>query len=160
MTPNELNYLPIEKLCLALIFVIQKLEHYFQAHIVRLVLKAHPLKYVMSRPVLSDRLTRWYLQLQQFEIIYIPQKAVKGRALADFLSDHPIHADWELSNDLPDKDILVIEVTPLLKMYFDGAAHKEGAGAGIIFVTSEGEMLPYSFTLAQNCSTMLLNIKL
>ena len=32
MTSNELNYSSIEKLCLALIFAIQKLKHYFQVH--------------------------------------------------------------------------------------------------------------------------------
>ncbi|KAL0416049.1 UNVERIFIED_CONTAM: hypothetical protein Slati_3436800 [Sesamum latifolium] len=37
-------------------------------------------------------------------------------------------------------------------MYFDGASYKEGAGAGVVFVTSEGEVLPYSFTLMQNYS--------
>ncbi|KAK6163635.1 hypothetical protein DH2020_000499 [Rehmannia glutinosa] len=37
-------------------------------------------------------------------------------------------------------------------MYFDEASHREGAGAGVIFVTSDGEVLPYSFTLTQNCS--------
>ncbi|KAL0367529.1 UNVERIFIED_CONTAM: Transposon Tf2-12 polyprotein [Sesamum radiatum] len=31
MTPNELKYSPIEKLCLTLIFAIQKLKHYFQS---------------------------------------------------------------------------------------------------------------------------------
>ncbi|KAK4391398.1 hypothetical protein Sango_1917600 [Sesamum angolense] len=61
-------------------------------------------------------------------------------------------AEWELSDDLPDEDVLVIEVTPPWKMYFDGASHKEGAGAGVVFVTSEGEVLPYSFTLTHNCS--------
>ncbi|XP_073271457.1 uncharacterized protein [Primulina huaijiensis] len=152
MTSNELNYSPIEKLCLALIFVIQKLKHYFQDHIVRLVSKANPLKYVMSRPVLFDMLARWYLQLQQFESTYIPQKAVKGQPLADFLADHPIPVDWELSNDFPDEDVLVIEVAHPWKMYFDGAAHKEGVGAGILFVTYEGEVLSYSFALTQNCS--------
>ncbi|KAL0350077.1 UNVERIFIED_CONTAM: hypothetical protein Sradi_4156900 [Sesamum radiatum] len=55
-------------------------------------------------------------------------------------------------DDLPDEDVLVIEVTPPWKMYFDGASHKERAGAGVVFVTSEGEVLPYSFTLTQNCS--------
>ncbi|GAA0153303.1 hypothetical protein LIER_11574 [Lithospermum erythrorhizon] len=58
MTPNELNYLPIEKLCLALIFAIQKLKHYFQGHTVNLISKANPIKYVMPKPVLSDRLPR------------------------------------------------------------------------------------------------------
>ncbi|KAL0394684.1 UNVERIFIED_CONTAM: putative protein K02A2.6 [Sesamum latifolium] len=71
MTPNELKYSPIEKLCLALIFAIQKLKHYFQSHSIHLVSKANPLKYIMTKPILSDRLARWYLQLQQFEITYV-----------------------------------------------------------------------------------------
>ncbi|KAH6815278.1 hypothetical protein C2S51_020098 [Perilla frutescens var. frutescens] len=112
----------------------------------------NPLKYVMSRPVLSNRLARWYLQLQQFEIIYVPQKAVKGQVLADFLANHPIPAEWELTDDLPDEDALAVEISPPWLMYFDGAAHKEGAGAGVVFVTPEGEVLPYSFTLTKNCS--------
>ncbi|KAK4382997.1 hypothetical protein Sango_2819300 [Sesamum angolense] len=37
-------------------------------------------------------------------------------------------------------------------MYFDGASHKEGADAGVVFVTSEEEVLPYSFTLIKKCS--------
>ncbi|XP_019236134.1 PREDICTED: uncharacterized protein LOC109216441 [Nicotiana attenuata] len=147
MTSNELKYSPIEKLCLALVFSIQKLKHYFQAHVVRLVSRANPIKFVMSKPVLSDRLARWYLQFQQFEIVCVPQKAVKGQALADFLADHPILDDWELSDELPDEDAMVIEIQPPWKMYFDGAAHREGAGAGIVFITSQGEDFPYSFTL-------------
>ncbi|KAK4390364.1 hypothetical protein Sango_2099700 [Sesamum angolense] len=62
MTPNELKYSPIEKLCLALIFSIQKLKHYFQSHSIHLVSKANPLKYVTAKPVLLDRLARWYPQ--------------------------------------------------------------------------------------------------
>ncbi|KAL0396266.1 UNVERIFIED_CONTAM: hypothetical protein Scaly_0075000 [Sesamum calycinum] len=64
MAPNELKYSPIEKLCLALIFSIQKLKHYFQSHSIHLVSKANPLKYFVTKPVLLDRLERWYLQLQ------------------------------------------------------------------------------------------------
>ncbi|XP_070039878.1 uncharacterized protein [Nicotiana tomentosiformis] len=106
----------------------------------------------MSKPVFNDRLARWYLQFQQFKIVYIPEKAIKGQALADFLADHPIPDDWELTDELPDEDAMVIEVQPPWKMYFDGASHRGGAGAGIVFVTSEGEVLPYSFTLMQLCS--------
>ena len=68
-------------------------EAVFQAHVVRLISRANPIKFVMSKPVLSDLLARWYLQFQQFEIVYIPQKSVKGQALADFLADHPIPND-------------------------------------------------------------------
>ncbi|GAA0183500.1 hypothetical protein LIER_42418 [Lithospermum erythrorhizon] len=110
MMPNELNYSPIEKLCLALIFAIQKLKHYFQAHTVHLISRANPIKYVMSKPILSDQLARWYLQIQQFAIIYVPWKAVKGKVLAYFLADHPIPAEWELFDELPDEDVMVIEI--------------------------------------------------
>ncbi|KAL0433706.1 UNVERIFIED_CONTAM: hypothetical protein Slati_2704900 [Sesamum latifolium] len=64
MTPNELKYSLIENFCLALIFAIQKLKHYFQSHSIHLVSKANPFKDVMTKLVLSDRLARWYLQLQ------------------------------------------------------------------------------------------------
>ena len=63
MTSNELNYSSIEKLCLTLTFTIQKLKHYFQAHSVRLIFRTNPIKYVISRSVLSERLVRWYHQL-------------------------------------------------------------------------------------------------
>ncbi|XP_060183387.1 uncharacterized protein LOC132613398 [Lycium barbarum] len=134
------------------VFSIQKLKHYFQAHSVNLNSRANPIKFVMSKPVLSDRLARWYLQFQQFEITYIPQKAVKGQALVDFLADHPIPDDWELTDELPDEDAMVVEIQSPWKMYFDGAAQRDGTGAGVVFVTPQGEVLPYSFTLTQRCS--------
>ncbi|XP_074290174.1 uncharacterized protein LOC141616909 [Silene latifolia] len=37
-------------------------------------------------------------------------------------------------------------------MYFDGAARKDGAGAGVVFVTPQNHLMPYSFTLTQLCS--------
>ncbi|XP_070026315.1 uncharacterized protein [Nicotiana sylvestris] len=115
MTPNELNYSPIEGLCLALVLSIQKLKNYFQAHVVRLVSKANPIKFVMSKPVLN----------------------------------HLIPDDSELTDELPDEDAMVVEVQPPWKMYFDGDAHRGGAGASVVFVTSQGEVFPYSFTLTQ-----------
>ncbi|XP_069145874.1 uncharacterized protein [Solanum lycopersicum] len=125
MTPNELKYSPIENLSLALVFLIQKTKHYFQAHVIRLISKANPIKFVMLKTFLNHRLARWYLQFQQFEIVYVPQKVVKGQALADFLENHPIPDDWELSDELPDEDATVVEVQPPWKMYFDGASHCE-----------------------------------
>ncbi|KAL0373848.1 UNVERIFIED_CONTAM: hypothetical protein Sradi_3300500 [Sesamum radiatum] len=79
---------------------------------IHLVSMANSLKYVMTKRVLLDRLSKWYLQFQRFEITYVSQKAVKGLVLAYFLADHPMLAEWELSDDLPDEDVLVIEITP------------------------------------------------
>ena len=37
-------------------------------------------------------------------------------------------------------------------MYFDRVAHRDGAGAGVVFVTPQGEVITYSFTLTNRCS--------
>jgi len=52
----------------------------------------------------------------------VPQKAVKGQALADFLADYPIPDKWELNDDLPVEEVFVIDILPLWEMYFDGVA--------------------------------------
>ena len=43
----EHNYSPIERVCLALVFVVQKLRHYLLAHSVTLISKADPLRYLI-----------------------------------------------------------------------------------------------------------------
>ncbi|KAI5349399.1 hypothetical protein L3X38_002286 [Prunus dulcis] len=120
LTGPELNYTPIEKTCLALVFAIQKLRHYMQAFTVHLIARADP--------------------------------AVKGQAVADFLADHPIPADWEISDDLPDEQVFFADVSPAWMMFFDGSACKDGAGAGVVFVSPERHVLPYSFSLSELCS--------
>ena len=123
-----------------------------QAFTVHLVAKADPVKYILSRPVISGRLAKWAVILQQYDIVYVPQKAVKGQALADFLANHPIPSDWELCEDLPDEEVFYAEIMEPWTMYFDGAARRSGAGVGIIFISPEKHMLPYSFTLSELCS--------
>ena len=58
----------------------------------------------------------------------------------------------ELTDEFPDEDVMLIEVQPPWKMYFDGAAHRGGAGAGVVFITSQEQIIPFSFTLKQCCS--------
>ncbi|KAM2671182.1 hypothetical protein EV1_007020 [Malus domestica] len=74
-------------MCLALVFTIQKLRHYMHAYTIHLVAKVDP-------------------------IIYVPAKAVKGQALADFLADHPILADWKISDNLPNDEVFYIDIFP------------------------------------------------
>ncbi|KAK4411915.1 hypothetical protein Sango_0264500 [Sesamum angolense] len=105
LTENELKYSLVEKVCLALSYAIKKLKYYFEAYSIRLISRADPVKFVMSKLVLSGRLAKWSILFNQYEIEYVPQKAVKGQALANFLADHPMLAEWEISNDFPDEDV-------------------------------------------------------
>ncbi|KAL0303461.1 UNVERIFIED_CONTAM: hypothetical protein Sradi_6214200 [Sesamum radiatum] len=60
-------------------------------------------------PVLSGRLAKWSIVFNQYEIEYVPQKAIKGQALANFLADHPMPAEWEISDDFPDEDVFLLK---------------------------------------------------
>ncbi|CAL9017106.1 unnamed protein product [Prunus brigantina] len=147
----EQNYTPIEKVCLALVFAVQKLRHYILSHRVILISKADPLRYLMSKPVLSGRIAKWSLLLSEFEIKFVPQKAIKGQALADFLAAHPTPDNMELPDDLPDEEVFTTEALTW-QLYFDGAARGKGAGAGLVFITPFGGLIPYSFSLLALCS--------
>ncbi|KAA0057665.1 uncharacterized protein E5676_scaffold704G00030 [Cucumis melo var. makuwa] len=129
---TEVNYSHIEKMCLALFFAIDKLRYYIQAFIVHLVAKADPIKYVLSRSINSGCLIKWAVLLQQYDIVYISQKAIKGKALAYFLAHYQIPSDWKLCEDLPDDEVFFTKVIEPRTMYFDGVAQKSGAGALII----------------------------
>ncbi|XP_070668698.1 uncharacterized protein [Malus domestica] len=139
-------------MCLALMFTIQKLRHYMHAYIIHLVTKADPVKYVMSKPVLTERLAKWALLLNQYEIIYVPAKAVKGQTLANFLADHPIPANWKISYDLPDKEVFYIDIFLTWMMFFDGSTREDVAGAEVVFMSPQRQILPYSLQLSELCS--------
>lgn len=90
LTKAKMNYSLIEKMYLTLFFAIDKLRHYMQVFTVYLVAKACPVKYILYRSVIIECLTKWAIIFQQYNIVYIPQKAIKGQALINFLSEHPI----------------------------------------------------------------------
>ncbi|KAK2978543.1 hypothetical protein RJ640_009502 [Escallonia rubra] len=118
----KLRYTAMEKVCRALVFALQKLKHYLGEHEIHLISRADPLKYILSRSVLTGRLARWAVILHQFNIEYVPQKAVKGQALADFLAAHPVPDDSPLVVDLPDEEVMQTKIKKGWEMYFDGAS--------------------------------------
>ena len=60
--------------------------------------------------------------------------------------------EWKFFEDLPDEDVLFIEMLEPWKIFFDGAARQNRAEAGVIFITPEGEVLPFSFSFTECCS--------
>jgi hypothetical protein len=115
----ENNYSPIEKLCLALVFSLKKLRHYMLAHPIQLIARADPVRYVLNQPALMGCLGKWAIIMMEFDITYVPQKAIKGQALADFLAAHPVPDDSPLVVDLPDEDVFTVDVESPWELYFD-----------------------------------------
>ncbi|XP_020272836.1 uncharacterized protein LOC109847996 [Asparagus officinalis] len=105
---------------------------------------------------------------------FMPQKAVKGQAMTDFLADHPVPGSSKLYEDLPDEvdeACLAQEVMQVWKLFFDGAsrANPHGVittGVGVIFISPNSHVIPRGFSLIEPCTndvakynTLLLGMK-
>ena len=98
------RYNPIEKECLALVFAVQKMRHYLVGQTINVILRVNPLRLLMTKPSsLNGRLVKWAILLSQYEMCFLPQKAVKGQSVADFLAEHPDPRATELYEVLPDE---------------------------------------------------------
>lgn len=71
---------------------------------------------MLTRPIMRRRMDKWSTALIEFDLVYMPQKAIKGQALADFLVDHPCQMGSKTEE-------LAISLSPL-KLYFDGSKAK------------------------------------
>ena len=83
----EKKYSHIEKTCLALVWMCQKLRHYLLASEVKILSKLNPLKYILEQPFLSGRVAKWQVLLMQYDLEYVSQQSIKGQAIADQLAD-------------------------------------------------------------------------
>jgi hypothetical protein len=148
----ELNYRPIEKACLAMVFSTQKLHHYMLSHTVHLISKIDPLKYMLSRTTLTGCLAKWVMLLSEFDIQYVDRMAVKGQAIANHLADAPLVADHPLIMEFPEKHLCLIEEQTLWKLYFDGSYTTHGSSVGILLVTPQGDYILKYFKLQFWCT--------
>jgi len=64
-----------------------------EADTVYVISKDGPIKYVLCRPILCKLLTKWAVILEQYDIVHISEKAIKGQALANFQADNPMPDD-------------------------------------------------------------------
>jgi len=156
MIGAKYRYNPIEKECLVLVFAIQKIRHYLVGQTIHVISKVNPLRLPMTKPSsLNGRLAKWAILLSQYEMKFLPQKAVKGEALVDFLAEHSDHRVTKLYEDLPDE---VAEVC-LTQTSFEGqvwqlffnSASRTGlrgnvvAGVGVVLVSSQNHVIPREF---------------
>jgi hypothetical protein len=80
----------------------------------------------------SGCVSLWGIELSPLDITYEKQKVIKSQILPDFT------ADWlELqSAGLPDLSSVWI-------MYFDGSKRIQGAEAGVVLISPQGDKLKY-----------------
>lgn len=84
-------------------FAAHKMRHYLIGNTDSLVSGVNPLKILVTKAgSLNARLAKWSILLEQYDIIFVPQKAAKGQALADLLGAYPLRENFKLQEELPD----------------------------------------------------------
>lgn len=68
--------LPLEKAALAIVHTTKKLSHYFQAHIM-VVLIQLPLQAHLQKSDYRGRIAKWETMLGAYDVRYIPRTAIK-----------------------------------------------------------------------------------
>ena len=89
---------------------------------VSLIARIDPMKYLMEKPVQDGKTAKWVLLLSEFDIKYVTQKSVKGRAIADRLAHCSPEGFEEIQGDFLDEDIMGIKLESW-KMYFNEATN-------------------------------------
>ena len=98
---------------------------------------------MLSNAHAPSRVVEWAVELSHFDIHFNNIKAIKGRALADFL------ADWTEWTPTRIEEPESLSPLPRMKdpdrwiMYFDGAFSYEGAGDEVVIKAPAGEHLKY-----------------
>nr|XP_027063058.1 uncharacterized protein LOC113689487 [Coffea arabica] len=135
----ETKYTLVEKLVLALIHAARRLKPYFLAH--HICLRTNqPLRQILTRPEASGRLTKWAIELGEYDLSYEPRTAIKAQALANFLAEltfdevkEPTPATTPVTAD-PQRWIL----------HVDDSSNSQGSGAGLLLEDPQGEACSYA----------------
>ena len=118
----------------------QTLHASFQSHV---DCKNGSFRILYKKAVQDGKTAKWVLLLSEFDIKYVTQKSVKGRAIADHLAHYSPEEAEEIQRDFSDEDIMGIELESW-KMYFDGATNKNVSGIGILLISPKGTHIPFS----------------
>ncbi|GJX84808.1 reverse transcriptase domain-containing protein [Tanacetum coccineum] len=117
-----------------------RLRRYFEAHPIK-VITDQPIKQILNKPEVSEKLAKYAVELGAYNITYIPRNAVKGQILADFLNEIPVGTKHAEICSLTDEGLE--EWT----LFTDGASSLKGAGAGLVLIDPIGTEYTYAIRL-------------
>jgi len=155
----ESRYTAIKRLCCTLVWSAKRLKQYMIYFTTWLISKLNPL-YIYEKPYLSNRIKRWQMLLEEYDIVYMIRKAVKESMIVDHLANH-VMEDYELLNfNLSNRDVLTIENNSEMNdgwtIYFDGVVNVSGDGAGVMIISLEKKQYPVSMKLQfENTNNMV-----
>eukprot|EP00253_Pinus_taeda_P021580 PITA_21580 len=107
MTLAELNYIVSEKEFLAVIYAVNKFQHYITSYSTFVHIDQSAIKYLMKKSVINPQVTRWLLLLQEFDITIVDQPD-KENVVIDFLSQLKADDNTPVDDSFPDQYLFAV----------------------------------------------------
>ena len=95
MVDTDMRYLPMEKFVFVLVHAMRKLPHYFQAHIVYVLIE-YRLQSLLKKSDFTSQIAKWGTRLGSFDIRSRPKSLVKGQVLTDFVAEFSPRKEMEV----------------------------------------------------------------
>jgi hypothetical protein len=80
------RYPEVHQLLYALLNASRKLRHYFKAHKI-LVVTSYPPRVVLHNPNETGNITKWVVELAEFELEFVAHHVIKSQVFTDFVVD-------------------------------------------------------------------------
>jgi hypothetical protein len=133
LSPTKQRYLHYQKLAYSVFTTAGKLQQYFMVHPI-IVVNEPPLSNILNNPLATGRVSLWGIELSPLDITYEKRKAIKSQVLPDFIAEL-----LELQSTGPP------DLSSVWTMYFDGSKRVQGAGAGVVLISPQGEEVEIHF---------------
>ena len=89
----EIRYPMLEKALLVVVVTTRRLRHYFHNHGIKVMMDL-PIKQILQKTDISNRLVKWVVELSEYNIRYKPRSPIKTQFLSDILVEltDPVNA--------------------------------------------------------------------
>jgi hypothetical protein len=136
LSPTKQRYPYYQKLAYSVFITAWKLRRYFVVHPIIVVNEA-PLSNILNNPSAMGRVSLWGIELSPLDITYKKQKAIKSQILPDFT------AEW-----LELQSTGSLDLSSVWTMYFNGSKRIQGARAGVVLISPQGDKLKYMLRMS------------
>ncbi|GJX02884.1 reverse transcriptase domain-containing protein [Tanacetum coccineum] len=141
----KLNNPGMEKLILALVHAAMRLQRYFQANMITVLINS-PIKQTLMKPEKSRRVAKWTIELGEHDIVFQERGDETPK---DFLIEVPLEDNKKEAEEKADTNPTKTELSCEWKLCTDIVASFDGFGAGLMTPREKTILIPYALDSKQ-----------